>query len=438
MSSSSNQYLIQREEVFWYKRRYPADMVDRIGREYHRVSLKTKDRATARRRRDEEHANYYRVIDQAGDSQLMQMARRFLEVKDEPRDHADDCAEEDVLIEAIEAFVKKHDPSEQKDDTKAALKLLGGKRGDPLLNDLIRDYEKALSKELTNQTVYERIRYIDRWRGAVGGTSPITVLLDPDEAFRWAQGAILDTDLSDTTKRKRLNSLVLFFDWLQSRRIVHTNPFAGIKIVSIKGRKGRNAKEKRRAWTDAELKVLLGKLRDDIENAKTKPAKKNAQRMVPLVIIGMYTGMRIEEICALRIEDIQEDRFSITDGKTGAAVRVVPIHDELRPVLEKLIGERASGWLFEGLSEGGPNKNRSWNIQKAFGRRKKAFGFPPELVFHSLRRCFITKLEEAGTPLMFAKKIAGHKINDLTFGHYSNAELFEERRKAVNSIRYDV
>lgn len=90
------------------------------------------------------------------------------------------------------------------------------------------------------------------------------------------------------------------------------------------------------------------------------------------------------------------------------------------------------------LSPGDPDSKRSWHIQKAFGRMKTSMGFPPELVFHSLRKSFITKMHQAGVAVMVAKGVVGHQLNDLTFGNYSQGQLVEIFRDAVVSVRYDL
>jgi len=160
----------------------------------------------------------------------------------------------------------------------------------------------------------------------------------------------------------------------------------------------------------------------------------------------MYTGMRIDEICSLRAEDVVDEHgipcLQITSGKTHAAVRLVPVHSALKPLIDALKEEAnkkgRDGYLLSGLVPGGPGAKRSWNIQKAFGRRKAALGFPKEQVFHSLRGTFITKLKRAGAPVMLVKEIVGHHVNDLTFGQYSDEHLTETKRDAIELVRYEV
>jgi integrase len=93
---------------------------------------------------------------------------------------------------------------------------------------------------------------------------------------------------------------------------------------------GQRRKANIRGWqpfTIDELDRLFGNL----------PADDAAMRWVPLV--GLYSGMRINEICQLRRGDIGQEGdirfFHVCEGegqsvKTQAGVRRVPIHSEIR------------------------------------------------------------------------------------------------------------
>lgn len=364
------------------------------------------------------------------------MAKRLLEIRGQPRE-PDEVTEEDILFELLENYVHKHDPQQQKADTKTAIKILSAPSNSPPLVDLLRDYEKVLNKELTKHTVHDRMRYLIRWRDSVCGTTPITALLDPDEAFSWAEEHILSSDLAASTKRSRLKTMSSFFQWLKQKRIVRVDPFGDIEVPRYEGRRG-TTDDKRKAWTDAQLKTLLAGLKQTEVDAKNKIERFNAKVLQDMVPVGMYTGLRINEIASLRIEDCQDGTFTVTDGKNDSAVRRLPIHPQLTEAIQRLAGDRTEGFLFEGLKAGGYDKKQSAAIEKAFGRQKTKLGFGPKLVFHSLRMSFIGKLHGSGCPVMLAKTMVGHKLNDLTYGHYSKAELLEEQRKAPEKVEYDL
>jgi hypothetical protein len=66
--------------------------------------------------------------------------------------------------------------------------------------------------------------------------------------------------------------------------------------------------------------------------------------------------------------------------------RVALVHPAIRPVLEQLMsGKGKEGWLLPRLSADNYGA-RSDAASGAFGRLKRALGFGPEVVFHSIRK----------------------------------------------------
>ena len=145
----------------------------------------------------------------------------------------------------------------------------------------------------------------------------------------------------------------------------------------------------KRPFTEVELLALL-------EGTPRGPV---GGRVLPdLMRLALLSGCRLEELCALKVEDVADGTISIRQGKTAAATRNVPVHPLLGPILERRSGGSDS-YLFAHLSPGGSDKKRSWNISKSFTRYRRSVGVGGtgrEVDFHSFRRCFSTALERAG------------------------------------------
>lgn len=45
-------------------------------------------------------------------------------------------------------------------------------------------------------------------------------------------------------------------------------------------------------------------------------------------------------------------------------------------------------------------------------------------------------MHQAGVPVMVARAVVGHQLNDLTFGHYSQGQLVETLREAVGKVSF--
>lgn len=163
--------------------------------------------------------------------------------------------------------------------------------------------------------------------------------------------------------------------------------------------------------------------------------KSGDQPLADLVELGMYTGARINELCSLKCSDCSEDVLSITDSKTYAGIREVPVHSALRATVKRLLETSKDGYLLTRLPT---NKygSRSDAIGKRFGRLKVKMGFPSLKVFHSIRKTVITMLENEGVTENLTADIVGHDKPRITYGLYSDGHSIEKKREAVELLVY--
>lgn len=166
-----------------------------------------------------------------------------------------------------------------------------------------------------------------------------------------------------------------------------------------------------------------------------KAAQEHDQELADLIEVAGYTGGRIEEICSLKIANISKESFKIVDAKTSAGIREVPMHSKLRATIDRLKDISKDGYLFSGLTE---NKygDRSNAIGKRFGRLKKLKGYDNRKVFHSIRKTFVTQLENAGVPEGVVADIVGHEKQTMTYGLYSGGASLAVKQKAIEQVMY--
>ncbi len=149
----------------------------------------------------------------------------------------------------------------------------------------------------------------------------------------------------------------------------------------------------------SEEKILEGLL--TIENIKHKT----------LLLLSYSAGLRVSEVVALKVEDIDSQRMQIFISKAkGKKDRIVP----LSPVLLQLLRTyyrtyRPKIWLFESQ-----NNLDHYSVRSAQLIFKSAFsrlGLPKSCSFHSLRHSYATHLLENGTDLRYIQELLGH--NDI-------------------------
>jgi integrase len=225
------------------------------------------------------------------------------------------------------------------------------------------------------------------------------------------------------TTKTELSHLSAFWTWMLTRGVVDANPW--LRMGSSLPTNKRGTQATRRPWTDAELAKLI----------KGTPT---GDPLWSLSALAMYTGARIEELCSLKVADIEDDAIRIREGKSAAAVRMVPVHPVIAPLVKKLVAEATDGWLVPGLLPGGRDQRRSAGASKRFGYhlRNHVKLTDGALVFHSLRNTFINRCEIAGVPRDTTKLITGHERDDLTYGHYSTGLPLEELARAVAKVTY--
>lgn len=241
---------------------------------------------------------------------------------------------------------------------------------------------------------------------------------------------MIDADTNGkATKEKNYGFVRQYFKYLKRMQAMpqdKPNPFEGLDFKEQK--KNANSSNKRIAFKAAEVKKLI----------KASEGKEDIQ-LTQLIQLAAYTGARIEELCSLKVTDvIKVDRvncFNITDAKTEAGNREVPIHPSIADLVKELIKKSNDGYLFSGLTF---NKylKRSNAIGKRFGHMKTAQGFGKGHVFHCFRNTVATQLENAGVPEGVAADIVGHEKKTMTYGLYSGGTSAKIKLDAVKKIKY--
>jgi integrase len=243
---------------------------------------------------------------------------------------------------------------------------------------------------------------------------------------RWT-GTLLASGLAPATVHRTLSSLRGYWRHLQAIDAApDVDPFTGLNLATQGGRV--TSEDQRKAFTPADVVKLLGKAREQGDDD-----------LADLIDVARWSGARIEEICALKIESIHLTAavpyFKIIAGKTDAAVRDVPAHAKLLPVLQRLVGKRTVGFLLAGLTA---NKysGRSNAIGKRFGRMKASLGFGEQFVFHSIRKTVATMFKDASVPEATAADILGHDIATMSYGLYASNVSLTTKVEAIAKLHY--
>lgn len=139
--------------------------------------------------------------------------------------------------------------------------------------------------------------------------------------------------MSNTNINKYMNRVSQLFKQAEEREYISKNPFSS-DLLRIKNK--TNKKDQRQAFTDHDLQTIFS---GDIY---TKPTPKTQPYAWALLLL-LYTGARLNEICQLHVKDIKKvddiwviEHINCCDKKhfktnttEGAIVQQTPIHQEL-------------------------------------------------------------------------------------------------------------
>lgn len=205
----------------------------------------------------------------------------------------------------------------------------------------------------------------------------------------------------------------LMLDYALERDLVKTNVARTFKVERTE------SEEAHHSFTKEEMEILW----------------KNASiPFICYVLIQCYTGWRPQELCNIKLEDVDFTENIIKGGmKTKAGKnRIVPICNKILPTVKKIYAMSemlGSNNLICDLD------GSSLTYDKYYKRFQKAMN-NISIVDHSPhdpRKQFITMAKSAGVDEYAIKRLVGHSINDITEKIYTARDL-AWLRSEVNKI----
>lgn len=144
-------------------------------------------------------------------------------------------------------------------------------------------------------------------------------------------------------------------------------------------------------------------------------------KYVDTILILIYTGLRINELLSIKVENVFIDKnYMIGGSKTEAGKdRIIPIHHRIKSLIERWLNDSTSEYLIHNtINKQLEYKNylaRNWkDIMKTLN-----FKHNP----HDTRHTFATRMDNAGANQVCRKLIMGHAIQDLTDKVYTHKTL---------------
>lgn len=241
---------------------------------------------------------------------------------------------------------------------------------------------------------------------------------NPGKSVRVAIKISGEPGISITSVNKHTARIGSLLKYCHELGLITNNPATGLQLSEK-----QRADQERSVYSIDDVKTIVSNI--------PVGAERPERYWIPMV--GLYSGMRLAEICQLHIEDIIKVDgcwcFDINNAgnrqlKNEASVRVIPVH-------QKLI-ELGLIRYYETMKEAGQPRlwmNLSYihlhGYTNTFGKWYQRFNREyvtddPKKVFHSMRHLVTDTLKQAGVSESLIAEIVGHShgANSMTMGRY--------------------
>jgi len=210
--------------------------------------------------------------------------------------------------------------------------------------------------------------------------------------------ALLDRQgLESRTIARQVVALRHFFRYLRRESLIASNPTENL--------------ESPRIWSVLP-KYLSG---EEIERLLAQPSTDRPLGLRDRAILEMLygTGLRVSELTALRMGDVHLDAGYVRAFGKASKERIVPAGEMAVAAVEKylagarakLLGRRASGYLFVSTRGGKLTRQAVWLLLSQYGKRA---GLRRKVTPHLLRHSFATHLLARGADLRSLQMMLGH------------------------------
>lgn len=293
--------------------------------------------------------------------------------------------------------------------------------------DALSEYRKKPydidAKKLTFSDIYDKWSAVHfekvsassarGYKSAYNHSEPLHSMVFADIRPVHLDECIRSADVCSSTKNAMRNLYSQLYKWALKNEICSTNYAAMCDSITPD-----EPQKERKPITEAEEAALWKMYKD-------------GEPYADMVLIQIYSGWRPQELCLLQVEDIDMDEKTFRGGiKTKAGKnRIVPIHDQIFPLVAARIGERTEGRLFLNSKGKGVSYESYRRHFSAIMDRIDASHSP-----HDARHTFITKAKEADMNEYVLKLIVGHAIADLTEKVYTHRGL-ERLRSEIAKIQ---
>ncbi|MFO3704440.1 tyrosine-type recombinase/integrase [Xanthomonas codiaei] len=247
------------------------------------------------------------------------------------------------------------------------------------------------------------------------------------EFDRWQRWLAIECRNGPAWRRRQVHAVRGFYDWRRSRGVAATNLAADITGPRVKPKPARK-------YTDDHLRALFRSI------AEMPQVRQVRDRCALLLLLA--TGMRREELCTLRLEQLELGTRTgvVRIAGKGAKERDVPFEGPVAAAVHAWLEQREalpfsldSTALFVSLSTGTRGQAlslRSFETMVAYHAKRAKLR---EWGIHRFRVTFATQLYDEGADIETIRALMGHESIETTRRYLAVSE--RARRTRLSSDR---
>ncbi len=213
------------------------------------------------------------------------------------------------------------------------------------------------------------------------------------------------------TVKRKIAVLKAFFHYLEYKEIIDRNPFNKIQV------KFREPVILPKTIPLCTVESFLSTIYTQHKNARTDYQKKNTLRDIAVIELLFATGMRISELCSLKINDVNlYDKSILIYGK-GSKERKIQIGNEmvlraLENYKDTFLDEMKDCRHFFATQSGRTLSDQS--IRRMINKYTSLASIELHITPHMFRHTFATSLLEADVDIRYIQEMLGHSSIHVT------------------------
>ena len=294
-----------------------------------------------------------------------------------------------------------------------------------ILNSFLRHYSRKSENTLTSYsiTVKQFYKFVGQENGWTDEKQIIT-------NTTWSEinlfvNSLIDRNMNPHSINQKLSALKTYFNFCRLQHMITSNPVDEVEKVGTEC-----VEQKSDYLTPEEFRTLMQVIGTP-SGTKQDCFEFTSKRDLFLVGLMLTTGLRISEVLALKLNQIDTDNKRIKVLGKGKKLRTVPITNDVVVLMDNYLTERDNlktivdeDILF--LSRNGKQMNRQ-NTNTNIKKYCKRAGIEKDIHNHSLRHSALTAMSENGMSVAKVQAIAGHSSPSTTsrYLHTSTEDLDE-------------